>query len=209
MRQPVQFVAPILFLALPSAPGTPQPHGRTDSSQTYTPRISKLIGVAYKQSSSLPIWNLKYKSGSFQLRNDQWLKATFVADGSGAKDTTPVISISPGQIRTISFDPKARKQSEIAERMSRSGCAYALGRLPNGDSAPPSEGFIIWAASPRLVPRAAERLNERHPIGIAWSEDGSEREVTITVNHCEYAAFLANLQWFVGQRWPEVERRIH
>jgi hypothetical protein len=29
------------------------------------------------------------------------------------------------------------------------------------------------------------------------------------VNHCEYAAFVANLQWFTGQRWPEVERRIH
>lgn len=205
MRQAIQFMAPILFLALPSAPGTRQ----ADSSQTYNQGISKSSGVANKQSSSLPTWNLKYRSGSFQLRNDQWLKAVFVADGSPAKRTTPIISISPGQIRTISFDPKARKKSETAERMSRSGCAYALGRLPNGDSAPASQGFIIWAASPKLVPRAAERLNERHPIGIAWSEDGTEREVTITVNHCEYAAFLANLQWFVGQRWATVERRIH
>jgi hypothetical protein len=208
MKQPIPFVAPILFLALPFAPGTRQPQDRTDSSPTYIQGISKSVSVAYKQSSSLPTWNLKYRSGSFQWRNDQWLKAVFAADTSRAIGIPPIISILPGQIRTISFDPQARKQSEITERRSRSGCAYALGRLPNG-APPASEGFIIWAASPTIVPRAAERLNERHPIEIAWSEDGTEREVIITVNHCEYAAFVANLQWFTGQRWPEVERRIH
>jgi hypothetical protein len=160
-----------------------------------------------RQTGLPPNWNVKYKSGSFQLKNGQWLKAAFMSDVPVARHASPIISISPAQIRTIYFDPKAQKSSDTAQRMQRSGCAYAMNRMPNGDT-PASVTFIIWEAPPSPILRAAERLNQRHPLRIVWNDSGIDRELTLTVNDCEYASFMANLRWFLGQRWQETAHQF-
>jgi len=205
MRQRILFFAPILFLGLLSESAMPQRHGRTDSAHDYGQGVSKTTG-AHKLSFRQPTWNLRYKSGSFQLKNEEWLKAEFQEDGSTQKRTPPIISISADQIRAIYFDPKAQKDSDVAQRMPRSGCSYARDRMPNGDFAPAAEAFIFWKASPGPVLRAAERLNQRHPVRLVWSDNGTDKELILTVNHCEYASFAANLHWFVGQRWHDIGR---
>ena len=156
-----------------------------------------------------PNWNLKYKSGSFQLREGQWLKAAFVSNVPLAWHASTIVSISPAQIRTIYFDPRAQKSSDTAQRMARSGCAYAMNRMPNGDTAPASETFIIWEASPSAILRGAERLNQRHPLRVVWDDSGTDRNLTLTVNECEYASFVANLHWFLGRRWQETAHEVH
>lgn len=207
MRPRIQFVAPLIFLALPSASSMARTHARTDCAQSCIEKIPKLTGVAHQEGLHRPTWNLKYKSGSFQLKSEQWLKAEFLQDGSSEKHPNPIISMSADQIRVIYFDPKAQKDSDVAQRMPRSGCAYAASRMPGAASAPASATLSMWPSSPGFVLRAAEHLNQRHAVRFAWNDNGRDKKLVLTVNQCEYASFLANLRWFVGDRWPEIARK--
>jgi len=168
--------------------------------------VTSIGSAGSSERSFHPItWNLKYKSGSFELRGEQWLRGEFVADGFKERQHgTPILSILSDQIRAIYIDSKAERDSGVAQRMSRSGCGYAFNRMPSSDFALKPERFIVWRASPGAVLRAAERLNHRYPVRIAWEDSGVEKELVLTVNHCEYASFVASLRQFVGPRWHHI-----
>src|SRR5262245_26440361 len=85
--------------------------------------VAASIGTARESKrTALPItWNLKYKSGSLQLSNGQWLKAAFVSNESATEHGPILISILPNQVHAIYFDPGAQKDSDVAQRMPRSG----------------------------------------------------------------------------------------
>lgn len=205
MRRRVHFTTLLIVFAWPTAIAVLQLHGKTESGEDHCQRISQSTSVAHKQSVPPITWNLKYKSGSFQLRSEQWLRGEFVADGlKGQQHGTPILSIVSDQIRAIYFDPKAEKDSGVAERISRSGCGYALNRMPGDDFAQKPERLIVWIASPGAVLRGVERLNHRYPVRIGWEDSGVEKELILTVNQCEYASFLASLRQFVGARWNQI-----
>lgn len=170
--------------------------------------VDSLPFAGHKRTFSPPSWNLKYKSGSFQLKQEQWLRGAFVPDGSPPKHITPIATILVDQLRAIYFDPKAQKDSDLQQRMSRSGCAYARTLMPKEDSASPPPALIVWIASPGTISRAAERFNPRRPLQLVWSDNGAEKELVLTVNHCEYASFVANLRQFAGQRWHDIGREL-
>jgi hypothetical protein len=158
--------------------------------------------------SAQPAWNLKYKSGSFQLRKEQWLKGTFVAGAMAEKQRNAIVVIPTDGVRAVYFDPRAQNDSELLEHMPRSGCAYAESLMPKDDAAPSSLVFLVWMESPRPISRAAEHLNARYPVKFTWNDAGSEREIMLSVNYCEYASFLANVRWFVGSRWREIGKEL-
>jgi hypothetical protein len=160
-----------------------------------------------KPPAARPSWNLRYKSGSLQVKKEQWLKGAFVA-GAGEQTETPVARISRDQLRSIYFDARAEKDSYLMQDMSRSGCAYARTRMPKDDSLPAPQMFITWLASPGPLSRAVEHLNARYPVRFVWSDSGIEKELLLTVNDCEYASFIATLRRFAGQRWQEVGREF-
>ena len=174
----------------------------------------RVIGAAlltagdHKQGLPRPTWDLKYRSGSFRLKKDKWLKGAFLTDGTGNKLTNPMVAISRDEVRAIYFNPKAQKDSDVVQRMPRSGCYQAHYLMPIEESAPGPNMFVVWAASPGPMTRAAEHLNARYPVRFVWSDNGVEEELVITVDYCEYASFLANLRWFAGQRWQEIGREF-
>jgi hypothetical protein len=154
-----------------------------------------------------PSWNLRYESGSLQVKKEQWLKGAFVS-GAGEQKDTAVVGISRDQLRSIYFDARAEKDSYLMQEMPRSGCAYARTRMPKDDSLPPPQMFITWLASPGPFSRAVEHLNARYPVRFVWADGGIEKELLLTVNDCEYASFIATLRRFAGQRWQEVGREF-
>jgi hypothetical protein len=162
----------------------------------------------YMQTFPRPNWDLKYRSGSSQLKKEQWLKGAFVADGAAEKQIHPAVVISRDQVRAIYFDPKAQKDSDVVQRMPRSGCYQASSLMPKDDSAPGPEVFLVWVESRAPIARAAEHLNARYPVRFVWSDNGTEKELVLTVNYCEYASFVANLRWFAGQRWQKPGREF-
>lgn len=162
----------------------------------------------HKQIFPRPSWDLKYSSGSFHLKKEKWLKGAFLINGTGGKDTNPVVTISRDEVRAIYFDPKAQKDSDVVQRMPRSGCYQASSLMPKDNSLSGPEFFAVWAASPGSMARTAEHLSARYPVRLIWNDNGVERELVITVNYCEYASFLANLRWFAGQRWQKVGREL-
>ncbi len=157
-----------------------------------------------KQALPHPHWDLKYRSGSFPLKKEQWLKSAFVTDVAADKQTNPIIAIARDQVRAIYFNPKAQKDSDIIQRMPRSGCFQAKKLMPADESAPGPQLFAAWVASPETISRAAEHLNARYPVRLLWSDNGIEKELAITVNYCEYASFVANLRWLP----PSAGRRL-
>lgn len=166
--------------------------------------LLEVANAAEKKTLATPSWELKYKSGSLTLQKKQWLKGRFVKEGSAEKPTNSLVVISRDQVRSISFDAKAEKNSSLLKGMPRSGCYAAKSLMPKGDSASSPELFVIWVSAPGKMARAAEHLNARYPVRFVWSDNEVEKELTVTVDYCEYAAFLANVRWFVGQRWTEV-----
>jgi hypothetical protein len=80
--------------------------------------------------------------------------------------------------------------------------------MPKDDPAPSSMVFLVWMESPGPISRAAEHLNARYPVKFTWNDAGTERELMLSVNYCEYASFLANVRWFVGSRWREIGREF-
>ena len=166
----------------------------------------KLVAnAADKKLSATPTWELKYKSGALTLQKEQWLKGEFVKEAA-EKPMNPLAVISRNQVRSISFDAKADKNSSLLEDMPRSGCHAAKNLMPKSDSVSVPELFVIWVSAPGKMSRAAEHLNARYPVRLVWNDNGVDKDLVVTVDYCEYAAFVANLRWFVGQRWKEIVR---
>jgi hypothetical protein len=168
--------------------------------------LPALVSAADKpgRPASVPSWNLKYKSGSFQLTKEQWLQSTFVTDLGQMKETGTIIAIRRDALRAIYFDATAEKDSDMMQRMQRSGCAYAESRMPVADPSPPPGALVVRRSSRGAFSRATEHLNSRYQVRIVWSDEGVDKELVITANHCEYASFVANLRRFAGERWQEI-----
>lgn len=150
-------------------------------------------------------WNLKYGSGSLGLKRGQWLKAAFIGGSGTSQGDNPTVTISTDELREVYFKPKAEKESDSMEHMARSGCGYAKELTPKSNPAQSPRIFVAWLVSPGTVKRGAEHLNERYPIRLVWNDAGTEKELLFSVRSCEYASFLANLRWAVGQRWKDIE----
>ncbi len=161
-----------------------------------------------KQILPRPHWDLKYRSGSVQAKKDEWLKAAFLTDEAEGEKMMPFVAIPRDEVRAIYFNPTAQKQSDVIQRMPRSGCYQAHYLMPKTESAPGPTLFVAWAASPGRLTRAAERLNERYPVRLVWVDNSVEKEIVFTVSYCEYASFLANLHWFAGERWKDLSREF-
>lgn len=224
MRQRINFLTAVIFVASFSANATSQRHGRADSVQ-YGQAIPNSRTVAHKKNVPRQNWDMKYKSGSFKLQEGQWLKSAFASAASSHpatpsatisveewrkayKDITPILAIAPGQLRAAYFDSKAEKDSKIVQRMTRSSCHYAESLMPKDQTAAAPQLFVAWLLTRGRISRAVEHLSGRHPVQLVWTDDGSQNEVLFTVNHCEYASFLANLRWFAGQRWQEISHQF-
>lgn len=160
--------------------------------------------VQGQQKSPKPTFDVRYKSGSFDFKPGTWFRLAFLTTEARQGSTKPLVSVASEQITTVQFSAKTEKDSHLLEQMSRSGCAYARSMRPKSGAQPDGRDLIVFLASPGAVSRLAEKLNRRHPIRFVWNDDGSERALLLTVNDCEYAAFLANLRQFLGLRWQKV-----
>lgn len=168
--------------------------------------------VASEQAGSTqrfprPNWDLKYNFGSLALQKNQWFKAAF-SSGQPSDLKELALAIRVDYLREIYVDPKAEKDSDTLQHMARSGCAYAKYLMPNEKGALPPETFVVWPISPGTMRRTTEHLNARYPIRFVWNDGETEKELSFSVNSCEYASFLANLRWAAGQRWKEMERDL-
>lgn len=181
--------------------------------------------AGYKSSRNLhgqsATWEIQYKAGSFKLNQGHWLKGAFVQQVVGHRavqtkpspadqsqtQPVPLFAISPDQLSAIYFDSKAEKISDLMQRMPRSGCGYAKWRMPKRDSATLWEAFIGWDTPPSRMSRVLEHLVAHYPVQIVWTDSGVRKEVTVTIDNCEYASFLANLRWFAGARWEHVSQQ--
>ena len=83
----------IVYLALSATISWSQRHARTDSVQNY-----RSIGVKNKQSFPRPNWDVRYRSGSFELKEGQWLKVALVPEETPHKNARPAI-ISVDRLR--------------------------------------------------------------------------------------------------------------
>jgi hypothetical protein len=170
------------------------------------PAVSSQQG-GNKQRLPQPNWGLQYNSGSLGLKKNQWLKAAFSSGQiSGSKD--PSLAIRVDYLREIYFDPKAEKDSDAMQHMARSGCAYARDLMPKENDASFPETFVVWPISPGAMRRATEHLNARYPVRFVWKDGNTEKELSFSINSCEYASFLANLRWAAGQRWKKMEHEL-
>jgi hypothetical protein len=220
MKYQLPFVVAILSVSLFSAVAVSQRYGRAGSAHGHgSPKSAR---TSHKQTFPRPNWELRYTSGSFKLKEGQWLKGAFVPEEIAHETaptstisvdhvrdkhprTAPILRVELDQLRAIYFDPKAEKDSDLVQRMPRSGCGYAKVRMPKDDSAPRPEVFLAWVSSPGRASRAVEHLNARRRVRVVWNDGGSaEKELVLTVNQCEYASFIANLRRFAGQRWQVV-----
>lgn len=160
-----------------------------------------------KQKLPQPNWVLEYSSGSLGLNKNQWLRAAFSSDQVlDSKNSSLAIRVD--HLREIYFDPKAEKDSAATEDRVRSGCAYAKDLVPKENGASPPETFVVWPISLGAMKRASEHLNARYPIRFVWKDGDTEKELSFSLNSCEYASFLANLRWAAGQRWKEMEHEL-
>lgn len=167
-----------------------------------------MIENAGKQRFPKPNWDLKYNSGSLELKKEQWLKAAFMAGSTHEAGNNPAITISIDDLREVHFNPRNERDSDIMQHMSRSGCGYAKDLMPKNSYANPPEKFVAWVTSPGAMRRTAEHLNARYPVEFIWIDRGNDRQIIFSVNSCEYASFLANLRWFAGQRWKDIEHEF-
>jgi hypothetical protein len=167
-----------------------------------------MIEPARKQRFPEPNWDLKYNSGSLGLKKEQWLKAALIVGPIPEALNNPAITISINDLREISFNPRAERDSDTMQHMSRSGCGYAKDLMPKQNPAHRPDAFVAWVTSPGAMRRTAEHLNARYPVRFAWSDGGANQELVFSVNSCEYASFLANLRWFADQRWKDIERKF-
>lgn len=169
---------------------------------------SMLLNAAgRKQESPESKWAVKYKSGSFDLKPGQWLRAEFMTRGA-SRNMTPSITISGEQVVGVYFSAKAEQESDLLQSRPRSGCGYALNQMPINSADPKPDLLVVVPLSQGPISRATERLNSRNPVQLAWNDAGIEKSVVLTVNQCEYASFIANLRRFVGNHWDDVRREL-
>lgn len=198
LRRPLFLFAFAIALALlPPSAGTAQ------TADTTAAKVSE-----HKPAFPQHNWNLKYRSGPYPLKKNQWLKAAFVTDGSAGKEASPIAVIARDQVKAIYFNSAAQKDSDAVEHELRSGCYPANGLMPRDMSALGPDMFVVWPVSPGKMARGAAHLNQRYPIRFVWSDNGVDKEFILTVDYCEYASFVANLRWFAGPRWQEVGREF-
>lgn len=162
----------------------------------------------HKAAFPRPSWNLKYRSGTYPLKKNQWLKGAFVSDGSVGKGASPIAVIGRDQVQAIYFNAEAQKDSDAVEHEFRSGCHPANSLMPRDISSPGPGMFVIWPVSLGKMARTTAHLNQRYPIRFVWSDNGVDKEFIFTVDYCGYASFVANLRWFAGPRWQEVGREF-
>jgi hypothetical protein len=219
------FVMAVVFAGVFSAVVVSQWHVEADAAQNYNNGTPKSADAARKQTSPKPSWDVRYKSGSFKLKEGQWLKSAFVPIeivhkiAPSATDSTdqlrevpgpsvPILTVTSDQLRGAYFDARAEKDSDLMQRMPRSGCHYAETMMPKNNASSSPQAFAAWKASPGGFSRALERLNRRHSVRLMWTDGATDSEVVLMVNDCEYASFLANLRLFAGPRWQEIGHEL-
>lgn len=161
-----------------------------------------------QQRPSKPTFDVRYKSGSLDFKAGAWLRVAFVTTESHQGSTTQLVSVSSEQVTAVRFSAKTEKDSDLLEQMSRSGCAYARSMMPKRGTRPQAQDLVVAQASPGAISRLAEKLNRRGLVQLVWKDGGSEQELLLAVNDCEYAAFLANLRQFLGLRWQTVAAEL-
>ncbi|SRR5581483_7552602 len=150
-----------------------------------------------------PNWQVKYHSGPLGIKAGTWLEVAFFAtDHEQSVEAQPVLTIPLGQISVVDFDPKAERDSELLQRMPRSGCASARSKMPTSTQQVASV-LIVVQTPPGRAARLLEKLNQRHSVGISW-RNGAVSSLFVRVDHCEYASFIANLRQSLGPRWQKV-----
>jgi hypothetical protein len=169
---------------------------------------------------------VRYKSGSFKLKDGQWLKSSFVPAEASRKigspgstvsvqelrDTfnqaAPILTITQDRLQAVYFNSKAEKDSDLMQRMPRTGCHYAEALMPKGQTVASPQLLMAWLVTRGRISRAVEHLTGRHPVQLVWTDGGSQNEIVFTINACEYASFVASLRWFAGQRWQEIGHEL-
>jgi len=194
LKSPLWLVVYAIALTLlPPMDGRAQTSGTTDAN-----------APDRKSAFPRPNWNLKYRSGPYHLKKEHWLKGAFVIDGSRSNEASPIAVIGRDQVRAIYFNAVAQKDSDAVERELRSGCYAASSLRPHDTSVPGPNTFVVWQVSLKKLTRAAAHLDHRYPVKFVWSDSGTDKDLVLSVDYCEYAAFVANLRWFAGSRWRDV-----
>ena len=163
-------------------------------------------------------WDVRYQSGSVHYGPGMWLRVSFNTkpQTNSSEDTkqlpsrTPeaIVELTSPQLVAVFFNPKAEKSSQVMQLMSRSGCGYAKALMPKEGQSTESQQFIGSPTTRGAFARAMERLNHRNSVRLLWMDSGARNDVTLMVNDCEYASFIASLRRFAGARWQEVARPL-
>jgi hypothetical protein len=53
--------------------------------------------------------------------------------------------------------------------------------------------------------KLVERVTSRSLVRLVWNDAESEESMAVSLNDCEYAAFVATFRWLVGPRWQDVK----
>ena len=169
---------------------------------------TSLLGATGQARKPFPKanWQVKYQSGSLGSKQGTWLRIAFVAD-EHAQTGADLLTVLQEHITAVRFSAKAEKDSDLLERMPRSGCAYARSMMPKA-GAPHQHALLVAPVSPGAVSRFAEKLTRRHSIRLVWKDGRAEQFVVVGVNDCEYASFLANLRELLGSRWQSLQGEL-
>lgn len=163
---------------------------------------STLNGDKTPNSFPRPRWEVRQESGSLGLDEGSWLRVAFATGEVREGDPPLLVKVSPDQVTRVRFNARAEKDSDLLERMNRSGCSYARSMVPKPQSQ--QQALIIALESPGAFSKLTEKITRRNSMRLVWNEDATERFVVLRVDRCEYAAFLANLRRFLGTRWQSV-----
>jgi hypothetical protein len=150
-----------------------------------------------------PNWRVKYESGPLGIKPGTWLIITFLSPVQRVSLETPLSTIPLGQITTVNFSAKAKRNSELLQGMTRSGCAYARSMMPKTPAQTELGALVVSKKSPGPLSQLVEKLNQRHSVRLDWKGDVAS-SLEVRVNECEYASFLATLRQLLGPRWREV-----
>ena len=222
MRCRIWFAVTTILVGLSSAAVDPQQNGGASSVDNHDEGIPRTTNARHKRGVPRPNWDVKFKSGSLKLKAGQWLKSAFISEEApratssnasldrsteSQERLSPIVDIPLNRVLLIYFNPKAERDSNRMRQMPRSGCGYAKFSIPL-DNATQPDAFVVWSESPSVVWRTVEHLNQRYPIRFVWKDDDTKQEFLFTVNHCEYAVFLANLRKYMGEKWKDVRQEF-
>lgn len=163
-------------------------------------------------------WDVRYKSGTVHYSPGVWLRVSFNTtprakssdDKKQAPSRTPeaTIDFTSAQLDAVFFSEKAERDSRVMQLMSRSGCSYAKALMPRQEETMESQRLIALPTMPGALSRAMEHVNHRNSLRLLWIDGGTRNGVTLMINDCEYASFMATLRRFAGGRWQEVARPL-